>query len=250
MLGHTPILGSASLRYPPGIGRMNLRRHNPGTVLLVAALAAGVLVAASSALASVLVYQNGFPNKSRAGELIKAEGSHCEKEWRSRQEVIAVTVKRGPDACGYRPPVEGLGSLPDQDLRARMKVLNETPKGLRDDVYVAIAVRSSKEKGYELRIFPKGKRYELRRRPAGGPFPDEGTDTAIRGINRANILRLRAEGNRVRAYVNGTLLADVNDPNPGEVGGQKLEVIVGNRRDTSRNAFGLFDDVKVAVPNP
>jgi hypothetical protein len=224
--------------------------QNRSRVAGLAVVALATIGLAATAVASIVIYENGFPNKGRAGELSKAEGSHCEKTWRERQETILVEVKRGPEACGYRPPVEGLGGRPDHDLQAKMKILNDTPKGARGQAYLGLEVRSSAEKGYELRVFPRSKTFELRRRPGGGPFPESGALGAINGINQANRLRLRVDGARVRAYANGTLLADVTDPNPSEVGGQKLEVIVGNTKDTSKNVFGIFDDLKVAVPNP
>ncbi len=159
---------------------------------------------------------------------------------------------RGSGTCGYRPPVEGDTAGPDHDFRAKEKLLKATPKGLRGSAYVAVAVRSGKSSGYELRIFPKRHRFELRRSPSGGGagFPAKGRSRAIKGVSKPNVVRLRAVGNRVTARVNGTQLAKVTDSNAAQVDGRKLEVGVGSTRRSNKEVVATFDNLKLLVPNP
>jgi hypothetical protein len=225
------------------------RRTRTAVALLAAALALGL--AAAVALAGVAVYKNNFSSKAEAKELRKSRGKHCGKSWRRKAESVRAKRTRGSGACGYRPPVEGDTDGPDHDFWAKAKLLRATPKRIRGSAYVAIAVRSSKSSGYELRIFPKKHRFKLRRSPSGGAgFPATGRSQAIKGVNKANVVRLKAFGDKVTARVNGTKLANVTDPNAGQVGGRKLEVAVGSKRRSGKDVVATFDNLKLAVPNP
>ena len=218
--------------------------------LLGAALTLGL--AAAVALAGVTVYTNNFSRKSQAKQLKHIDGKHCDKRWRKKAESLLIEVKKGPGACGYRPPVEGDSDGPDHDFQAKMKLLRATPKGIRGSAYLAIAVRSGKSSRYELRIFPKKHKYELRRAPADGAggFPKRGKTRAIKGVNKRNVLRLKAVGNKVTAKVNSRKVAQVTDSNAGQVGGRRLEVFVGNKRSTNKDVVASLDNLKLQVPNP
>lgn len=226
------------------------RRTSSALALLATALALGL--AAAAALATVTVYKNNFSGKPEARELEHVEGSSCDKSWRRSAENLLVKVKKGPEVCGYQPPVEGDSDQPDHDWQAKAKLLNDTPKGVRDGAYLAVAVRVGKDAGYELRVFPTTKKYELRRSPSGGggPFPATGTGPAIKGINKANALRLKAKGATVTALANGTQLAQETDPNPGDVGGRKLEVAIGHTKNSGKPVLAVLDDLALRVPNP
>ena len=63
-------------------------------------------------------------------------------------------------------------------------------------------------------------------------------------------MALIAEGDRIRAIVNGTEVADLVDANGNEVDGTRLEFGLGNVKNTNKNTVGHFDKIKVAVPNP
>jgi hypothetical protein len=228
----------------------SLWRTRPVAGLLVAALALGLGVA--TAVAGITVYKNNFSRRSEARQLKHADGKHCDKRWRKKAQSLLVDVKKGPGACGYRPPVEGDSDGPDHDFQAEGKLLRATPRGLRASAYLAIAVRSGASSRYELRVFPKKHKYELRRAPSGGGggFPKRGKSRAIKGANKANVLRLRAVGNNVTAKVNGKRLAQVTDSNAGQVGGRRLEVFVGNKRSTRKDVVASIDNLRLQVPNP
>jgi hypothetical protein len=226
----------------------------PKTTPLLALLAAGLAgaLAAAVALANVTVYKNGFSSKGQAKQLEQSTGRHCAKNWIRHTKTLKVKVTRGPEVCGYRPPVEGDRPKPDHDFRAKMKLSKDTPKSVRDTAYVAIAVRSAAGAGYELRIFPTKHKFELRRSPGGGggAFPATGTNPDINGLNKPNTLRLKAFGSQVTAAVNGTQLAQADDSNPDEVDGRKLEISVGHTKSSGKDVVVFVDDLLLRVPTP
>jgi hypothetical protein len=230
------------------MGPTRLKRR--AAVALAAAIAIGV--AAATAVAGVTVYKNSFARKGDAKELRHAEGKNCKRKFRKQSKDLKISVTKSPDVCGYRPPVEGDTDGPDHNFQAKAKFLRTTPKGLRDKAYVAIAVRSGKTSGYELRVFPVKHKFRLIRTPSGGgsDFPAEGTSPAIKGFNKANVLGLKAEGSKLTARVNGTKVAKATDGNPAQVGGRKLEVAIGSGRRSGKTVSGTIDNLKLQVPTP
>lgn len=219
-------------------------------VALAALIAALALALAATAFAIVTVYRNNLGTRNAAHELESARGQHCDRRWRDRREDVIVTVKRGSDACGYRPPVEGDSDQSDHSFLVRFKVLRETARSARDNAWVGLAVRSGGDSGYELRVFPRGGSYVIRRSPDGPGFPQSGTDAAIKGIEKRNRLELRAFDDVISAFVNGTKVDEVTDASPGQVGGRRLELIVGNTSSGARDVVATFDELAVSVPNP
>jgi hypothetical protein len=230
---------------------MGAKRVRTRAAALLAATAA-IGLAAAIAVAGVTVYSNKFARKADAKELRHADGKHCRKGLRKRAHTLRIKVRRGPDACGYRPPVEGDTDGPDHDFQAKEKLLRGTPKRVRNSAYLAIAVRSGKSTGYELRVFPTKHKFELRRSPSGGGagFPAKGRSSAIKGFRHSNVLRLKAVDGKVTATVNRKRVAKVTDSNPAQVGGRKLEVAIGNRRHSPKPVFGTVDNLKLQVPTP
>ena len=163
---------------------------------------------------------------------------------------MRATVEKGPKSCRFRPPVQADSSQPDYTIVVEGKVTRKTHTAVRDEAYIAVAARVGDGKEYELRVFPKEGRYSLRREPDDGAFPAEGTDPAIKGIGSRNNLRLEVDGAQVKAAVNGTTVANVNDGNPGAIDGTKLEFRLGSTAGSSKNTHGAFDRLKVLVPDP
>lgn len=209
----------------------------------------GGLVVGASALAAVAIYKNDFSSRAEFKEVKRAGGKRCERGWREKSETMRIAVTRGPEACAYEPPVRGDRPKPDHDFQAEGKVLPSTAKRVREKAYLAISVRVGGGKSYELRVFPKGERYQLRREPDGAGFPAEGTSNAIRGIGDRNELRLRAFGSKVRAKVNDTEVANVTDGGADQLEGAKLEFALGHTGSSGKDAAGSFDKLKLSVPN-
>jgi hypothetical protein len=106
-----------------------------------------------------------------------------------------------------------------------------TPKSVRDRVYTGIAVRSAKDDGYELWVFPTERKFKLARLNGGSKptFLAKGGNKAIKGRGKANHLGLKAVGSKIIAKANGKRLAKTVDRNAGQVDGRKVANAVKRR---------------------
>jgi hypothetical protein len=227
--------------------------HRPKARVIVVALAAlAAAVCAASAIAGITVYRNNFSSKSESKELRHVEGKHCERSWRKKAKSALIKADRGHRVCGYSPPVMSDTAGPDHTFQAEMKLLKDTPKGVRDSVHLSISVRSGKDVGYELWVFPSKHKFKLVRRPTGGGkgFPAAGGSKAIKGTNKPNLLSLKAKGSQVIARVNGKKVAKAVDSNGAQVDGRKVEVALGYSKKKSKPAFATVDNLKLQVPSP
>jgi len=221
-------------------------------ITALALASVGAAFVAATAIAGVTVYSNNFSSKHEAKELRHAEGKNCNKDWRTKAKSVIVTAKKGRTVCGYRPPVEGDADAPDHKFKAKEKLLKETPKSVRDGVYLGIAVRSAKDTGYELQVFPSEHKFRLVRR-TGGDKTDvlaKGGSKAIDGTNKPNAMLLSAVGSQVVAKVNGKRLAKVRDRNSEQVDGRKVEVMLGYKKKRAKPASATFDNLQLQVPRP
>jgi hypothetical protein len=220
------------------------------TAVALAALGAAFL--AATAIAGVTVYSNTLSSKSGAKELRHSEGKHCDKSWRNKAKKVVIRAKKGKTVCGYRPPVQGDGDAPDYTFRAQEKLDKSTPKNVRDRVYLGVAVRSGKDTGYELWVFPTERKFKLARRTGSDNvgFLAKGGNKAIKGRGKRNSLELKAVGSKVIAKVNGKRLAKTVDRNAGQVDGRKAQVMLGYKKKASKPVSITVDDLKLQVPNP
>jgi hypothetical protein len=214
------------------------------TLVLAAAFAA-------AALGFVDVYVNPFSKRGevRQVSLVKG-GKNCDRDFLKKRGVMEINVKSGPAACIYKAPVQGDSAHPDHRFEAQGRILKTTKTAIRDDAYLSIAVRVGGGDRYELRVFPKGRKFVLRRQPGGAGFPVNGTDPAIGTPGQLNKMKLTAIGNRVTAHVNGARVADVNDANASSIKGRKVEFGVGTRANTGKDTDGNFTKLKLSVPDP
>lgn len=212
--------------------------------LLTAALA---LALAAAAVAGVTVYKNPFGKRADFQKIKKLEGGgKCGKSWRGKKS-LGVVVEEGERNCSFRTPVEGDRKQPDHTMQVVAKVLKKTDKKVRDSIYAGIALRANRRTDYEVRIYPKGRRWRLLK---SGAELDAGKESAIEALNKKNKVRLGVDGDRVLAKVNGKTLATFKDRSPEEVSGQKTAVTFGSEAKANKDGFGVFDKIKVLVPDP
>lgn len=225
------------------------KRQGPGALVL-ALLAAAAL--ATVALAYVTVYSNSFASKRdyRQVERVGGGSRSCKREWVQKREIMRIQVGKAPAVCTYRPPVQGDGAHPDHRFDADGRILKDTKAKVRKHAYLSLAIRVGGGRRYLMRVFPKRQRYEMRRQPTGPGFPDNGNEPAIGKLGQLNKLRLVADGDHIRGFVNGAEVADITDPNASQLTGTKLEFSVGNKANSKKNTIGVFDKLKLAVPNP
>jgi len=222
-------------------------RGIPGLIGAAALLAA----LAGTAYAAVDIYSNGFGSRQAFREIKSAGGGKgCEKAWNKKHDQIRIELKRAPGDCTYTPPVQGDGPKPDHRFAAKGKISKGTNKNIREGAYLTVSVRVGGGKRYELRVFPKGQEYVLRRQPNAVGFPATGTNPDIGKIGKRNALVLTANGNELRAKVNGTTLDTITDTNANEITGAKLQFGIGSEADSKRNTIGTFTSLVVSVPNP
>lgn len=229
---------------------MNRSRRRQAITVLALALVASV---AALAFADVVVYKNSFSSKAAVKDVKKVGGKKCKRKFVSKgkkRKFMRATRTTGPGACTLIPPVQGDDVRPAYTLRVVGKLAKRTPKPARKGGYLAAAVRVGSEDRYELRVFPKGRRFELLRSPNGERFPVRGRSGAIGGIGKKNKLSVSSTGTVIRAVVNGDEVARVSDPDSGDVSGRRLHFAVGNTARTGKSTIAVFQKLKVSVPDP
>lgn len=214
--------------------------------LLVGLVAA---CAAATALADISVFKTSFSTRSEyaAIERLSGASSSCKRSWRGKKSV-GVVVRGGEADCALSTPVEGDSKQPDHTVKAIGVVTKNTDKKVRETTYVGVAVRASARGGYELRIFPKSRRWQLLK---SGEVLEEDREGGIEPLDGKNRMEISALGDTVTAKVNGKRLTEFKDRDAEQVDGSKTAITYGDRKRT-RKAEGVafFDKLKVQVPAP
>jgi len=220
-------------------------------VAVLAACASFALVA--SAAAVVYIYKNGFGSGAAYREIAQTGGGNnaCDESYSSGSKSMRIEVSN-KTFCEYSPPVTGDSAEPDHEIVAEGRILDATPKKSRKAAYLGVRVRVGNDTFYELRINPKKKEFKLNRTPSGGGsgLPISGGSNQINPLGSKNKLRLRITGGSVTAFVNGTSIANYDDPNPGQVTGRKVAFGVGSTKGANNGPVGVFKSIKVGVPTP
>ena len=174
-------------------------------------------------------------------------GKACAKRWEARRRSGA--RKTGRKECVLQTPVEGDSKLPNHVLQATGVVKKKTDKKIRSQVYVGLAVRVNARSSYEMRIFPKGRRYKLIK---NGNELDSGKNKAINELDQKNRMRLEVNRSDVIAKVNGNGASrQVQGQRPPA--GQRAQdraLTYGSEARAKKDGYGTFDSVKVFVPDP
>src|SRR5687767_8652427 len=145
---------------------MSTRRERHRLLLIAVFGAAACCAVVASALAFVQVYGNNFNNRPQYREVKTiTDGNKCKREFKDARQQMGVETTDGPRHCRYKPPVQGSNPQPDYRFDATARILTKTDGAIRRDAYVSISARVGGGERYELRVFPKDKDYELRRKP-------------------------------------------------------------------------------------
>lgn len=208
------------------------------------ATAAFALFFASVALGQVTIYENKVEGRA-AFESVKAfAGKNCKKQWRKKQS-LGVIVDGGRQDCSWRLPLEGDSKQPDHIIQALGKVSNGTDNKAKEGTYIGLGVRANRKQGYEMRVFPKSRKWMFIR---NRQLVAEGRERAIGAIGKKNVMRLATEGNNVVARVNNEVLIAFKDKEADGVRGRKALLVSGIDSRTKKDAFGLFDSIKLILP--
>jgi hypothetical protein len=220
----------------------------------LAALLAGLLACAVAGSAMVGIYRNSLETLSQRSQLVKLAGRNCARA--GTDGGMRVSLGEKTAACSFRTPVLGR----DLEIAATERLLSGTPTALQRKAFLGLELRAGAGAKYQLLVFPRQRKAQLVKVTASGSrylAIAKGED-AVKGINEANVLRLRAvnvtsgpeKGHaQLFAYVGKTLVGEAVDAAAGDLTGRNSSVIVG----TLRNGNGIvasIDDVVVRVPSP
>lgn len=217
-----------------------------GPLLLV------VAIGTSLAWGDVQVYSNSFPHKAATGDLQKVDGGReCARAWVKSQRQVALEIGGDDVRCVFATPVRGDSAQPAHEIAVEATVPKGPPKSVRDDLAIVVGVRAGGTAGYELRIVPAMRAWELDREPTGAGFPQQGSDQAIEGMGATNEIALQAFGGQVTAWVNGKVLVNgFVDSATGQVEGRGTTLGFVTGPGVKEDVRATFDDLEVSIPDP
>ncbi|HVD40682.1 MAG TPA: hypothetical protein VNC16_06750 [Solirubrobacterales bacterium] len=220
----------------------------------LAALAVAALACAIAGGAMIGVYRNSMESLAQRSQLVKLSGRNCARA--GANGAMRVTLGKKTAACSFRTPVLGR----DLEIAATERLLSGTPENLQRKAFLGLELRAGDGFKYQLLVFPRQKKAQLVKVFGEGSkyLAIAKNEKAVKGINEANELRLRAvnvtsgpdKGQaRLFAYVGKTLVGEAKDDGAGDLTGRNSTVVVG----TIKNGNGVVasvDDVVVRVPSP
>lgn len=218
------------------------------------ALAAGLLVCSVAGAAMIGIYRNSMESLAQRSQLVKLAGANCARA--GAGGAMRITLGKKTAACSFRTPVLGR----DLEIAATERLLSGTPENLQRKAFLGLELRAGAGAKYQLLVFPRQRKAQLVKVTEGGSkyLAIAKNEQAIKGINEANVLRLRAvnvssgpeKGQaKLFAYVGKTLVGEATDDGAGELTGRNSAVIVG----TIKNGNGVVasvDAVVIRVPSP
>jgi hypothetical protein len=225
------------------------------TAILLAAIAAGALAfSAGAGAAMVGIYRNGMESTAARAQMIKLSGRTCARG--GAASALRVALGKGTDACAFRTPVLGR----DLEIAATERLLSGTPPAIQRKAYLGLELRAGGGGKYQMLVYPLQRKVQLVKVTPEGPkfLAIVKNQAAVKGVNKANALRLRAinvtsgpeKGQaKLLGYLGSTLVAEASDTASGELTGEASAVTVG----AANNGEGLIasiDDVVVRVPSP
>ncbi len=229
------------------------------TALAVLCASASLAVAAQAAPVTVALY--AFSSQSDVLAFTRQSGAKCKKKWAQNKQ-MAITVGRGTSRCVFRSSVVGDSTDPgsDMEVSATGFLGASTPKKLQKKAFIAVGARVSETAGYELRVRPHARSWQLFRDARGTATGPElfrsGKGKFIRKASKPNGLLLRAfdwggETTSLLAQINGKTVALATDAGNSQPDGRRSVVSTGVKgAGAGLRVIGAFDTVAIKVPNP
>jgi len=226
-----------------------------GTTFVITAAIALVLCSAAGA-SLIGIYRSDMESDTQRAQIAKLSGERCRRGGSSH--AFRIVVGKRTKECTYQTPVVGR----DLEIAAVERLLSGTPKQVRNKAFLAVNLRvGGAGARYQLLVFPFQRKAQLRKVFSDGRIQYlhiERNVTGISGINRPNVLRLRAfnvtagpeKGKcRVVAFVGRERVADVTDAAAGDLQGRASAFSVGSLAN-GKGIVASVDNVVVRVPNP
>lgn len=255
-------------------------RKKPTALLCAVVVAAGAFAAAASA-APIPVAVYTFETQADVDAFSKGFGAKCKKklsqaapkkpakdgEKPAQDEApapsgqMAITVGPETNHCTYRSSVVGDAgdTSPDTEVAGTGVLAPSTPRKLQKKGFVAVGTRVSETAGWELRVRPVAKTWQLLRDPsgaAGATVMRSGRGNFIKGIGKPNLMLLRtfdfgSADTQLVAGINGKTVVTLTDSADDQPDGLRNVVVAGAKGTAAGTGItGLFDDVAIRVPNP
>jgi hypothetical protein len=206
-----------------------------------------LVVCASAGAAMVAIYRNALDTTAQRAELLKLTGRSCARG--GSEATLKVTVGKQTEECVYRTPVVGR----NLEIAATERLLTGTPAAVAKKAFLGLVLRAGGGAKYELRVFPGQKKTQLVKTTKEGGIEYlaiEKKVAAVKGMNEANVLRLRIEGAKgkvkVIGYLGPEVVGEATDEGEG-VEGESSAVSVGAPTNGS-GAIASFDAIVVRTP--
>lgn len=233
-----------------------MRTKLTAVVVLCASLALG---AAAAVAGPVTIALYTFENPADSLAFLKGEGAKCTKK--AGKGNMSVLLGAGTSVCTFRSSVVASADdvAPDQEVSATGVVAASTPRKLQKKAFVGVNVRESDSAGYELRVRPIARSWQVFRDPKGSAGPTlfrSGKGKFIRQGAKPNSLLLRAfdfgtASTQLRAAVNGKTVLTATDSGADQPDGHRNGVAAGVKGSgPGAGMAGLFDNVAIKIPNP
>jgi hypothetical protein len=248
------------------------------TKLTALIAACGLLACGVAAVqaAPIPVAQYTFATQGDVSAFTSAStgGGKCAKKWRNMM-ALGVTLGAGTNACVLRTSVVADSSdvAPDQIISAVVSLGRGGTAKLQRKAYQGVALRQSDTAGYELRVLPVAKKWQVFRDPKGtgeavllasgtGSFIRSGAEgtpgkqgEGAKGA-KSNNIALRAfdfggTSTSLVATINGRNVLSNTDTGMDQPDGRRSAITAGVKgTGAGTGIVGVFDDVTVQVPNP
>lgn len=216
--------------------------------LIASVLLVALGFAAVASAAGITVWKTSFKSRAEVREVRALSGSDkkCQKSWKDKT-ALGVESKGGPVDCALATPVIGDSAQPDHIVRVLAKMNKATDKKVAKTFYLGVIVRADRKESYELRVFPKPKKFQLLK---SGEVLQQGKDSNVAAGTKKNRLQIEAKGQTITASVNGAEVATFRDENAEQVTARGTGLSYGNRGRSKKGAgVGFFDQLKVQVPS-
>jgi hypothetical protein len=249
------------------------------TKLTALIAACGLLAggAAAALAAPIPVAQYSFATQGDVSAFTRAGGGKCARKWRN-QMALGVTLGAGTNACVLHTSVVADSSdiAPDQVISAVVSLGGRGSAKLQRKAYQGVTLRQSETAGYELRVLPVARKWQVFRDPkgTGGPVligsgsgkfirsgresraPKQGQDGQGQKGGQSNNIALKAfdfggTSTSLVATINGRNVLSNTDVGMDQPDGRRSAITAGVKgTGAGTGIVGVFDDVTVQVPNP
>jgi len=254
-LGKSTFITLGAHLSPDVVFRLRAMRMRFGPIFLATAAAALLLCGVAGA-SLIGIYRSDMESDSQRAQITKLSGERCRRGGSSH--AFRIVVGKRTQECMYQTPVVGR----DLEIAAVERLLSGTPKQIRNKAFLAVNLRvGGAGARYQLVVFPLQRKAQLRKIFSDGRIRYLHIEKNVRGIvgvNRANVLRLRAfnittgpeKGKcRVIAFVGQERVADFTDDAAGDLQGRASAFSVGSLAN-AKGVVASVDNLVVRVPNP